>query len=774
MNWKALKLLSISLFMVFTAKPCAYYALGDDYRIAFFLPFNALNQHYQDFYFTFDNDEKSNERAQEYDRMRNCNEWVQHCGKSVTLKDVYEVLYNMPAGKFPETQKGSYSKKRFYQNTFIQFLLAKKNQAYRQYMNFAKTIEVNCGWKDDPWTEDMGDYKNKEGLDFDSYRAFVQCKNAFLKKRWAFLMIKLNHYGAFEPGAHEEARRYMEKNQDGSIIDSWAWFYLDANSPEQYNIHFARSIEGSREKLMPAVRLFNTKHLYSSIKCAQDKRVRSNIYVLHALNQPQRALQFIESAWHENPNNELLQLLVCREINKCEDWILTKPITGFSASVRALNIPENVDYQPWMYDTARLHDMGYARKFQAFLYKALQNDNVKHKRFWRLAAAHLAFTRGNYTMARKYLNESTFDSGTTYGEQYQLTRFLIETSARGNFDAASEADFIELYNHLDQSYIKERARLKERLVMYTANCLRKSKKLHRAALLVSHLENLVYDYSSRAYHDSFSSSWITYLTEHGNTTTADSIMHLLAKKERTGFEEFLLAKFIADKKTMNSLREWTGSLYLREQAWEKAVVALKPVPAIFWKDNKNDWNDYNQYMDANPFHAEFDHSHRHTAFDSVHYNKYTFALKAAKLARLVKRGGKKGLQAQLALAHALFNMTTHGNSWVVSRNSWESQGYGYWKEHGDDFFACKSAFKAYKSVFDKATDREVKATCCLMMQVCLQYKENYLEANYLKSTHSNNRYINLFLNAYSDTEVYRESLSMCEGPREFKKALAVN
>jgi hypothetical protein len=776
MNWRKWWLILISLFMVFTAKPCTNSAWGENYRIAFFFPFSVLNKHYQSLCFEFDQkSDPENIQGREMDRWRNCAEWKTHCGSSVKLTDIYQVLYNMPPGKFPEEQIKAIGRKKFYGNTFAWFLCKKANAEYASYMDFAKRVELYCSYNRDAWTEDIAEDKQY----YDVYGEHVleklkKCKIPFLKKRLAFILVKQNNYGAMYEEVTDAARNYLQAHEEKSIIDYWAMYYWPAYEKDYVkNIYYARCIEGSAEKLVPSVKYFISAELGNSLKAEKNKSLRSNLYALYALNQPDRALQAIYKTYNENALNPLLSLLICREINKCEDWLLTQGVTGFESPTREVELPEKAERNEFINDTVIISDRVYARKLQALIYIIVNDPHVQEKSFWQLAAAHLAIVRGNAHMGKAYLDAYSQNPLPKLRDQFLVSSFLLRCITQREYDAKSEEEFAAVYNSIQ--FKQELKKQKNSLVAYVATGLKNEGKIHKAALLNSCLANweMYFCYASRPYHEWFSQSWITFLTEYGNVQTADSLVNMFQNKNRSPFQKIILANILKEKNGMNLLREWTGSLYLREQAYEKAAFVLKDVESTYWQ--KSGWYDYSYYFNQNPFYAKADCNHQKSEADAVHYNKYTFALKAISLKNQLRKGGDKSEQAELKLANALFNMTTHGNSWVVSRNSWQAHDNGPWKNFGEEFFACKSAMEAYKALYKKAANSEVKATCCIMLSACNVYAANYYEENKIKSGFKpTNWYIDVFIRYYSHTQVYLDCLSKCAGPREFRNSFAVN
>ncbi|MFI5203281.1 MAG: hypothetical protein ACHQF2_02205 [Flavobacteriales bacterium] len=757
------------------ASACCFYPMGEDIRVSFFAPLGKIYPWFESVGFTTDvvNDGE-NKKGLEFDRLKNCREWQTHCGKSINIKDIYYVIYEMPAIELQWTmQKPS---NNFTGNTFLKFLGTPAGAAYLEYLNYAKSTENWLNPIEDPWTEDMNedrslleDYKDR----FD--KSFTNNTNPWLKKRFAFLFLRTASTYAHDPCADDSIINYLVRNSDTSIIDYWGAYYMGWMKRTGYeaNLGYAGSITGSAEKLFPSVNWFDSKSIMASVYHAKTPRLRSNLWALYALNRPRYAITWIENCFKEDPSNPLLMLLIAREINKCEDWLITKPVSGYEPATR------DFFYDPYAYednkernDSLRLKHKKYAWEVQSLLYRIMQHTENRKNSFWPLAAAHLATIRENYLLAHRFLNEYNRNKVPAFQLQVKMTRFLLACSEGKKMDTKWEKEFFVLLDSVEKYPSLEKYKLRNRLITLAATTYRISGKVFKASLLQAHLRpGYFQDYEEDPFFEVNFSDWISYLVRHGNTRDADSLVRLIHKSSYNTFEKRLLQPYIFNKNALASLKEWTGSLYLRDGQYEKAESILSEVENDHWDvtNNENRYN-YNYYLNQNMFYAHSGNNHRNNECDTIMYNKYTFCLRALELKRLARaNNGYVSEQARLGLAHAIYNMTIHGNAWIIYSNDGSEYYMSDWIERGNEFYGCTKAFKAYQAVFNSATNIEIKAACCMMMAECKINEYNHGSQNSVFAIKYATEYLHTFMSQYNKSATYHRAISSCSGPEEYRK-----
>jgi hypothetical protein len=184
--------------------------------------------------------------------------------------------------------------------------------------------------------------------------------------------------------------------------------------------------------------------------------------------------------------------------------------------------------------------------------------------------------------------------------------------------------------------------------------------------------------------------------------------------------------------------------------------------------NNENTHNYNSYLNQNMFYAHSGNNHRNNSNDTIMYNKYTFCLRALELKHLARSKNKNiSEQAQLGLAHAIYNMTLYGNSWIISSND-GSEYHEDWMERGDEYYGCTKAFKAYQAVFNSTTNTEIKATCCMMMAECKMNEYNNGGRNSTVAVKHAIEYLHTFMSQYNRSETYRHAISSCSGPAEYR------
>ena len=110
-------------------------------------------------------------------------------------------------------------------NTFVQYLLKKSDLSAINYLKFAKSCSPYSQVTYDPWGKGK-DSKTKQRTKKIKL-ALKKCKaesNEMLKKRYAFLAIRLAYYAGNESQLNSIHATYFSSNKS-DVIDYWASYF---------------------------------------------------------------------------------------------------------------------------------------------------------------------------------------------------------------------------------------------------------------------------------------------------------------------------------------------------------------------------------------------------------------------------------------------------------------------------------------------------------------------------------------------------------------------
>ncbi|HOY28533.1 MAG TPA: hypothetical protein PLR96_06135, partial [Flavobacteriales bacterium] len=291
----------------------------------------------------------------------NLREWRTVVGNDVPEGAIMKVLYGMGLDAF-EAQHDSV----FRTNPFLVRLKALKS-GWPEYIAFAKRCEklVNS---DDPWGFIAHDGNGIRKAWNEGVEQLKRAKHPQLRARLAFQLVRLAHY------AHDPERpdlpvrpiyeKYLAPMRGSSWLEPTAAFYLANMLPQpQRDLAFADCFDRATDKQFRMVQLFDNQGMESYRLLATNNKQRATLLVMRDLQHPGRALEDLERIAAFDPGNQHLPLLLTREVNKLEDWLLTRDLTDYGAAIDQWKEPEE---QVAPEDVLKA-DLAYLRQVQQFI-----------------------------------------------------------------------------------------------------------------------------------------------------------------------------------------------------------------------------------------------------------------------------------------------------------------------------------------------------------------------------------------------------------------------
>jgi len=167
-----------------------------------------------------------------------------------------------------------------------------------------------------------------------------------LKDRYAYQLLLLAFYDDDAEAMETYFMRHF-KGKQGALAD-WARFHFAGqwNAEGRYTVEMANALRAAPEKAIAAY-LRTPKRInpedYATV--LSNNAERSNLYALAALKQKGQALENLQKAYQFDASNPLVELLIVREINKLEDWLMSNPLTGLGPAISPHKQPDwNTDW----------------------------------------------------------------------------------------------------------------------------------------------------------------------------------------------------------------------------------------------------------------------------------------------------------------------------------------------------------------------------------------------------------------------------------------------
>jgi len=355
------------LLLVFpaTTTACGYYLLGEEYRIALLNPY-IIGEDYSAFFFTSELINHNQNAQTGHDRQRNVELWAKELGPGVSGNDVMKLLYglNLPGGEVADVLSGAINKPNPAQ------VALEKRPDLLEYYNLIKayeTIGVPAWWDEPEPKPDAPDYQWHAQRGYDK-----ATPGSFLKERYAYQLLLLAYYADDDAAMAVYFNRHF-KGKTGPLAD-WARFHFAGqwNEEGRYVVEMANAFRYAPEKNLAAYRRTNDMGAPETYLPATKSDVeRSNLYVLAAVHQPGKVLEMIRKAYAYDPTNPLIELILVREFNKIEDWLMSHRLTNVGPAIPSFTRPNWDDNYAVNLERIRKEslrtDRAYLKEFRAFM-----------------------------------------------------------------------------------------------------------------------------------------------------------------------------------------------------------------------------------------------------------------------------------------------------------------------------------------------------------------------------------------------------------------------
>ncbi|HOY27475.1 MAG TPA: hypothetical protein PLR96_00780, partial [Flavobacteriales bacterium] len=463
------------------------------------------------------------------------------------------------------------------------------------------------------------------------------------------------------------------------------------------------------------------------LEATSDKQ-RATLLVMRDLQHPGRALEDLERIAGFDPGNEHLPLLLTREVNKLEDWLLTRDLTDYGAAIDQWKEPEE-GVAP---EDVLKADLAYLREVQRFIRRIAPQTKEKQRPLLTLLDGHLSYVAGAHNECRATLAALGTDPNATplMRAQARMDRVLCGIMAMEQLTDATRADVLALVKLVNESpeLAQARATILGQLHLYLGKKLMARGQLVEGLLLLARTNREFGDllpvyWSKNARHLAF---------QQAQPSDFDRMIALLEKPDKTPFERYLTAtderpegwvnteeNFHDNLLTREQLLDYKAMWYLREDRLEEAAATYRQMDATYWNSNEHDL-----FRADDPFVVNIEDPHNYHKTDSARYTRLSIVERMVALKKEANRDPTKRALNHYLLGNAYFSMTWHGKYWGLSRIAWSIHDMGGWYEPAydtpgdDDYYGCARAKKHYLIAMKAAKDPVLKAMACMMAEQC--------------------------------------------------------
>jgi len=727
--------LSIALLTPNQLYTCGSSLEGEEFRYTMFQAETASLEPYRPFYFTtkFLNDGRPT--LIEMGINQNLQEWATYFNDEVKTEDIRDFLYDYTFSAL-DTRSANIEEvkdKAIYKYALVKFLVTKKDKVTLDYMLYAKEVEdvLKVGG---PWTDDKLAKSMLQKL-IDHAKAIYPNVNSSLQLRYAYQMVVLARYLESYEQAVKLYDQYIAPLQSESIVRYWGMMHkatslhhIGQEAAADYN--FAMGFKNAPNKRSRAYLGFEGKNMNASLQFAKNKEEKAALWLMKGIKSPGKAFEAISKMYALAPSMPELNLLLTREINKIEDWILTPAYTGFqSASSYSFYFEEATEHN-------KNNDKKYLEKILDFVEQSILKNNVSDPAFWNLAAGYLSFMDDNYLQANTYLQQAEIanDSSKSIQNQIHLTRIMAFTNDYGGISEEAEKQLFESIKWLQKEYpVKKKGKNDyyhinttfAKVMHALAARYEKNEDFPKAAMYISQINDLMRA-PTKEFIGEMYSDYFFYLNEFASTEDLQNLLKIIDKKDKSPYEQFLSKEIIADK---NKILDLLGTMYLRQDKLKESFAIFEQIPSNYWKSNTFS---YYTYLDANPFYANFYSGHSPTIADTIRYTKPEFVSEMLSLKAIAAEGGLDEANCNLLIANGYYNITFYGNSWMMVRywatESWRSDLNRRANSYDDvsHFYGCTRAKEFYIKAAETASKCSFSALCYRMAGKC-DYRQELFE-----------------------------------------------
>jgi hypothetical protein len=455
---------------------------------------------------------------------------------------------------------------------------------------------------------------------------------------------------------------------------------------------------------------------------------RATLLVMRDLQHPGRALEDLEriAAW--DPGNRHLPLLLTREVNKLEDWLLTPNVTDFPPAIRLWQEVED-GISP---EEVLRADLDYLHQVQGFIRRIAPQAAADQRPLLNLLDGHLSFVAGELEACRTLLEGlvSHTAAAPLIKAQARLDLILCGVMASDRLNEATKQDIlglVELVN-VEPELFAQRATLLGQLHLYLGRKLIERGELPEGVFLLARSDRMFGTmipvwYSMNARHVAF---------EQATPADYDRMIALLDKPDKTPFERYLIASderpadwertedhFTGNELSREKLLDYKAMWFLREDRLEEAAASYRQIPDAFWSNYE-----YSYFDGDDPFVVNIEDPHNYSNSDSARYTRRTIVERMIALEQEAARNPKKRALNHYLLGNAYYNMSWHGNYWGLSRIAWSMHEMDQWRDRetsgpgDDDYYGCARAKKHYVLAMEAAKDPVLKAMAVRMAGEC--------------------------------------------------------
>lgn len=795
-NWKTYTLLLISALSVFLIREFVQACGGDidpyDYYPSFFANTVVNEPAYRPFFYT--------EYLKYYDEWYdvdttgslpdgNIREWQHYTDNAAATKDIDSFVYSYSYDQLSniyyniEKAKALTVPAAVQNNSFTKWFQSGQDLEALGYLMYAKRCEPHVTNLAASWDTPHKDLTGAATLIKNGLQLYAVAKKDFIKWRYAFQVIRLTFYNEDYEGTLKLYDQLVgDKKADNLMyakllsLKAGALYKLGKRTEAAYL--FSRTFDMNDDVKKTAYISYEWSSDSSNsavLALCKNNHERAVIHVMEGLSAYDEGLNYMQTAYAEDPQVRGLDVIMTREINKMEQRYQMDRL------IKERNISSPFwwagDYYSYNNGDTKEQEKKeqrsrqYLDQLDNFAEKLAKDRKVKSRAFWYLSLAYIGIMKGDINGCdRKLAAAKKVGMNARERDLHGILHILLVINSSATVNAKTEAKLLP-----ELQWLSDRAANNSAFERPYQNLLTnilvtpylKQKDTAKAIFCLSRPSRQAKTTSSDEFYLDMPGSLMDNMSVEG----LQGIEAFYQKKDKTPYEEWLVKN---SPYNMGIFQELEGTKYIRQQQFDQAAKVLKSVPSAKLYDVPNAFVAYiTDQLDTEPD-------------DSAKlYNKLSFAAKMSALQQRMN-ANPKDAKAAFEYASGLYNMSYYGkahNLYTYYRGTSDGNAYYETKQRkvmtGADreFYGAYAAEKYFMQAYANSESAEFKAKCLWMAAKCWQkrcpepgekdYNSNAPDPYYVYSLTS--PYFKRLKDSYSKTRFYKEAANTCGYLKDYLK-----
>ncbi|TAF67884.1 MAG: hypothetical protein EAZ55_02380 [Cytophagales bacterium] len=718
------------------------------------------NKAYQPFHFTFDRLYDYEWNSYEAKTADNIKEWQQYANQQASEEDIIAYLYKAnkeDAQKIVDYIQGKNRSlgNQWGNNSFVKYIVEKKDAETAEYILFAKNCEPHLYWEYD-WIYDappQQDFGVMETLLTQGIATQQKTKNANLKLRYAYQIVRL----AFQLTQYEKAIQYYDQMiaplNSSSTIKYWALNYKagalqrigkQGESAYYFSIVFDKC-PNKRVSAYYSFKIEEEKEWQQALALCQNSREKTTLYLLRGIKPEANALEEMKNIYALDPSSDQIALLLIREINKLEYALLD---TELNENLLFIENPQEISTKEAYLSLQTL---------QSWITQVAKEQKTQQPALWQIASFYLQFLEGKRNeslQGLKTLAETTNDPALKKQAKDLILVFQITLSTQNSQENYAQTLETTLFEEVNQNQSPS-------IQQYYARAMERF-----YALKGLHLRSMMCQ------------GGLYTLRSQYNNQLIEEALQLIDKPSKTPYEQQLCLRLngVYEKnKTLttelntqakHNLLEIKATLHLANRQWGEAIKLLQALPGGFLDIEVSD-----------PFQVMNLNDCIRCEYTGTKYNKLQYAKKMLELEQKANasNNSEEQLKIHQQIANAYYNTSHYGHAWEIldyERGGSDIYLHEYYTKHETgyafiNYFDNQWAYLYYQKAANIAKNlknKELAAELTFMAAKCEQNNFWFSilfdinEENSAKQPHEN---FEILQKQYKDTRYYAELLEEC-------------